>query len=77
MDFQESTTNYLELPSPVKYEDMQREVMSKPLDRSALSGVPMPDTPAAGVVALKPELFEGLRFEVNRPLTQNIFLAHR
>jgi hypothetical protein len=30
-----------------------------------------------GVVALKPELFEGLRFEVNRPVTQNIFLAHR
>jgi hypothetical protein len=28
-------------------------------------------------VALKPDLFEGLRFEINRPLNQNFFLTHR
>lgn len=46
--------NYLSLPPPVKYEDIQREVL----------------------MALKPDLFEGLRFEMTRPLNQNFFLNH-
>jgi hypothetical protein len=28
-------------------------------------------------VALKPDVFEGLRFEITRPLNQNFFLTHR
>lgn len=28
-------------------------------------------------VALKPDVFEGLRFELSRPLNQNFFLTHR
>jgi hypothetical protein len=46
--------NYLELPAPVKYEDIQRE----------------------GMMALKPDLFEGMRFELNKPLNPNFFLSH-
>ncbi|KAJ9527261.1 hypothetical protein QJQ45_025530 [Haematococcus lacustris] len=46
--------SYLELPAPVKYEDIQREVM----------------------MALKPDLFEGMRFEINKPLNPNFFLSH-
>lgn len=46
--------SYLELPQPVKYEDIQREVM----------------------MVLKPDLFEGMRFEINKPLNQNFFLSH-
>mmetsp|Transcript_37384 Transcript_37384/g.83196 ORF Transcript_37384/g.83196 Transcript_37384/m.83196 type:complete len:326 (+) Transcript_37384:46-1023(+) len=46
--------NYLDLPPPVKYEDIQREVL----------------------MALKPDLFEGMRFEITKPLNQNFFLSH-
>lgn len=46
--------DYLKLPAPIRYEDIQREVM----------------------MALKPDVFEGLRFEVTRPLNQNFFLTH-
>lgn len=46
--------DYLDLPAPVKYDEIQREVM----------------------MALKPDLFEGLRFEMTRPLNQNFFLSH-
>jgi len=46
--------SYLELPAPVKYEEIQREVM----------------------MALKPDLFEGMRFELNKPLNPNFFLSH-
>lgn len=46
--------SYLELPAPVRYEDIQREVM----------------------MVLKPDLFEGMRFEINKPLNQNFFLSH-
>jgi hypothetical protein len=31
----------------------------------------------AAAVALKPDVFEGLRFELTRPLNQNFFLTHR
>lgn len=33
--------------------------------------------PIAVAVALKPDVFEGLRFELTRPLNQNFFLTHR
>jgi mitochondrial import receptor subunit TOM40 len=46
--------NYLDLPPPLKYEDIQRETLT----------------------ALKPEVFEGMRFEVTKPLNQNFFLSH-
>ncbi|KAG2446248.1 hypothetical protein HXX76_000840 [Chlamydomonas incerta] len=46
--------NYLELPQPVRYEDIQRE----------------------GIISLKPDTFEGLRFEINKPLNQHFFLSH-
>ncbi len=46
--------SYLELPAPVKYEEIQREAL----------------------MALKPDLFEGLRFEINKPLNPNFFLSH-
>jgi mitochondrial import receptor subunit TOM40 len=28
------------------------------------------------MMALKPDLFEGLRFEITKPLNQNFFLTH-
>ena len=31
---------------------------------------------AARAVALKPELFEGMRFDITKPLNQNFALAH-
>lgn len=46
--------NYLDLPAPLRYEDLQRETL----------------------MALKPDVFEGLRFEMTRPLNQNFFLSH-
>ncbi|KXZ56173.1 hypothetical protein GPECTOR_1g149 [Gonium pectorale] len=46
--------DYLSLPQPVRYEDIQRE----------------------GIIALKPDTFEGLRFEINKPLNQHFFLSH-
>lgn len=46
--------DYMQLPQPVKYEDIQREIM----------------------MALRPDLFEGMRFEITRPLNQNFFLTH-
>lgn len=46
--------NYLDLPAPLKYEEIQRETL----------------------MALKPEIFEGMRFEVTKPLNQNFFLSH-
>lgn len=46
--------DYLNLPPPVKYEDISREIL----------------------MSLKPDLFEGLRFEITRPLNNNFFLQH-
>eukprot|EP00270_Netrium_digitus_P020538 TRINITY_DN8500_c1_g2_i1.p1 TRINITY_DN8500_c1_g2~~TRINITY_DN8500_c1_g2_i1.p1 ORF type:complete len:349 (-),score=86.06 TRINITY_DN8500_c1_g2_i1:117-1163(-) len=46
--------DYLHLPLPIKYEEIQREA----------------------IMSLKPELFEGLRFEFNKPLNQNFSLTH-
>uniref|UniRef100_A0A7S0V429 Mitochondrial import receptor subunit TOM40 n=1 Tax=Polytomella parva TaxID=51329 RepID=A0A7S0V429_9CHLO len=51
---EEEKANYLELPQPVRYEDIQRE----------------------SIMALKPDLFEGMRFELNKPLNPNFFLSH-
>lgn len=46
--------NYLDLPQPVRYEDIQRE----------------------GIISLKPDTFEGMRFEINKPINQHFFLSH-
>lgn len=53
-DLKTQKVNYMNLPSPVRYEDSQREA----------------------IMALKPDVFEGLRFELTRPLNQNFFLTH-
>lgn len=34
-------------------------------------------TGLAAAVALKPDVFEGMRFEITRPLNNNFFLSHR
>ncbi|GAB4814969.1 hypothetical protein N2152v2_002015 [Parachlorella kessleri] len=47
-------TDYTALPQPVRYEELQREVM----------------------MSLKPDLFEGLRFDITKPLNQNFALSH-
>ena len=44
--------NYLELPQPVRYEEIQRE----------------------GIMVLKPDTFEGMRFEINKPINPYFFL---
>jgi mitochondrial import receptor subunit TOM40 len=44
--------DYLNLPQPVRYEEIQRE----------------------GIMVLKPDSFEGMRFEVNKPLNPYFFL---
>lgn len=46
--------DYLNLPQPVRYEELQREVM----------------------MSLKPDLFEGLRFDLTKPLNHNFALSH-
>ncbi|CAI5523775.1 unnamed protein product [Closterium sp. Naga37s-1] len=46
--------DYLNLPCPVKYEEIQREAL----------------------MSLKPDLFEGLRFDFNKPLNQSFSLSH-
>lgn len=53
-EMEKEKVDYMSLPQPVKYEDIQREVL----------------------MALKPDLFEGMRFELNKPLNQNFFLSH-
>lgn len=47
-------TDYMSLPQPVRYEELQREVM----------------------MSLKPDLFEGLRFDLTKPLNNNFALSH-
>ncbi|KAK9823803.1 hypothetical protein WJX72_005619 [[Myrmecia] bisecta] len=49
-----AVVNYLELPAPVKYEELQREAL----------------------MILKPETFEGLRFDFTKPLNQNFAVTH-
>ncbi|KAJ7110699.1 hypothetical protein O6H91_Y570400 [Diphasiastrum complanatum] len=46
--------DWLNLPCPVKYEEIQREAL----------------------MSLKPELFEGLRFDFTKPLNQKFSLSH-
>lgn len=46
--------DYTNLPPPVKYEDMSREIM----------------------FGLKPDVFEGFKFDLTKPLNQNFFLTH-
>ena len=73
--------DYMNLPPPCRYEDMQREIMSEswlalPHSRPTPNALGCLMEPSLAV-ALKPDLFEGLRFEVTRPLNQNFFLTHR
>jgi mitochondrial import receptor subunit TOM40 len=46
--------DYNNLPQPVRYEELQREVM----------------------MSLKPDLFEGLKFDFNKPLNMNFSVSH-
>eukprot|EP00249_Psilotum_nudum_P005651 c19087_g1_i3 orf=1-273(-) len=46
--------DWLNLPCPVSYEEIQRETM----------------------MSLKPELFEGLRFDFTKPLSPKFSLSH-
>ncbi|KAK9803219.1 hypothetical protein WJX73_005138 [Symbiochloris irregularis] len=46
--------DYKRLPSPVRYEELQKEAY----------------------MSLKPELFEGLRFDFTKPLNQNFGISH-
>jgi mitochondrial import receptor subunit TOM40 len=46
--------DYKNLPQPVRYEELQREVM----------------------MSLKPDLFEGMRFDLTKPLNHNFALSH-
>ncbi|KAJ7519975.1 hypothetical protein O6H91_20G062000 [Diphasiastrum complanatum] len=50
----EDKVDWLNLPCPVKYEEIQREAL----------------------MSLKPELFEGLRFDFTKPLNQKFSLSH-
>eukprot|EP00850_Spirogloea_muscicola_P004557 SM000019S05101 [mRNA] locus=s19:929060:931200:- [translate_table: standard] len=50
----EPRVDWLNLPCPVKYEEMQREAL----------------------MSLKPEHFEGLRFDFTKPLNQKFSLSH-
>jgi hypothetical protein len=111
---QTQKVNYMNLPSPVRYEDSQREAISK--SSSSYENFTLVSRPWSAVdvrqftscqkgskhrfpssqvfkqavgtllqalllllcaVALKPDVFEGLRFELTRPLNQNFFLTHR
>lgn len=53
-DKKEEKVDYLNLPCPVPYEEIQREAL----------------------MSLKPELFEGLRFDFTKMLTQKFALSH-
>ena len=101
---QAEVIDYMHLPPPIKYEELQRESMSaltlwrlylyRPLpaqtcmhdDRAyelynlqLASLHPVSDSLAhfLRAVTLKPELFEGLRFDFTKPLNQNFALCHR
>ena len=47
-------TDYLELPQPVRYEELQKECL----------------------MSLRPETFEGMRFDFTKPLNQSFSLSH-
>lgn len=53
-DKKPAATDYMALPQPVRYEELQREVM----------------------MSLKPDTFEGLRFDITKPLNHNFALSH-
>ena len=91
----ENVVNYMALPSPIKYEELQREAMraSPPcrhlaVDETdtlrAVHEINRPLRIMAWLIivhpfaeVLKPEVFEGLRFDFNKPLNQNFALCHR
>ena len=47
-------TDYMELPQPVRYEELQKECL----------------------MSLRPETFEGMRFDFTKPLNQSFSLSH-
>lgn len=82
--------DYLNLPCPVKYEEIQRENISEslldpPPDSTPANALQIPFGACMHVltffwisaVSLKPELFEGLRFDFTKPLNQRFSLSHR
>ncbi len=93
--------DYMRLPPPIKYEELQRESMStscllyavhislpcciwKTYLAHCKSHLPSVFIPfflmiclRLRAVTLKPELFEGLRFDFTKPLNQNFALCHR
>lgn len=118
---QAKKVDYMELPQPVRYEELQREVMSEcgqqrqqrrqrwtaaasrrhcstlhwtlcsilheqwnwcvfSAHQAAVAHTPFMLLPAAAApaptVSLKPDLFEGLRFDLTKPLNHNFALSH-
>ncbi len=81
--------DYMRLPPPIRYEELQRETMSTPLHSQGMTSMHcgrLQQEPgnlshilssSCCAVALKPEIFEGLRFDFTKPLNQNFALCHR
>ena len=73
--------DYQNLPPPVRYEELQREALSTPCTRIRPSATWILAQRGAHVtfaaVSLKPDTFEGLRFDFQKPLNQNFVLVHR
>ena len=73
--------DYQNLPPPVRYEELQREALStlctliRLCANWTLAHRGAHVTSAA--VSLKPDTFEGLRFDFQKPLNQNFVLVHR
>ena len=68
----------MDLPLPIKYEEIQREAMSAqapPRLPAALAQRLFSARPLRAV-SLKPELFEGFRFDFNKGLNQKFSLTH-
>lgn len=55
-----------------------QEKVEDPVDSGLVLPAPVKyeDLSREVLMALKPEIFEGLRFEITRPLNQNFFLSH-
>ena len=79
----------MRLPPPIRYEELQRETMSAPLHSDGMTSMhcgclhqeagilALISSSSCCAVALKPEIFEGLRFDFTKPLNQNFALCHR
>ena len=79
--------DYLQLPCPVKYEELQREALSKLAGNLQLQHVnqrvcvsitlSVITNKWLSAVSLKPDLFEGLKFDFSKPLNMNFAVTHR